>query len=117
MQSWQRCDFGVTGTACAARRASTCGLPIVGHARLAPAVADPFAGLGKIAAVGIKVSRHRTTHGVALNVAMDLAPYAGIDPCGYRGLRSVDLRTLGVDASWDAAADRLAGHLARRLQP
>ena len=87
-----------------------------GHAVLAPAAADPFAGLGKIAALGIKVSRHRTTHGVALNVAMDLAPFAGIDPCGYRGLQTVDLRSLGVDAGWDDVAARLARHLARVLQ-
>ena len=39
-----------------------------------------FTGLGKIAALGIKVSRHRTYHGVALNVAMDLEPYQRISP-------------------------------------
>ena len=78
-------------------------------------VLDPFAGLGKIAALGIKVSRHRTYHGVALNVAMDLEPFGRIDPCGYAGLQTVDLRSLGVDADFDEAAARLAGHLARRL--
>ena len=41
-----------------------------------------FEGLGKIAALGIKVSRHCTYHGVALNVAMDLEPFARINPCG-----------------------------------
>ena len=41
----------------------------------AAAGADPFAGLGKIAAIGVKVSRHRTYHGLALNVAMDLRPF------------------------------------------
>ncbi len=90
-----------------------------GHARLAapPAtVADPFAGLGKIAALGIKISQHRAYHGVALNVAMDLAPFARIDPCGYPGLSTVDLRTLGVEATWDEAAARLAAALQRRLQ-
>jgi lipoyl(octanoyl) transferase len=46
---------------------------------------DPFRGLGKIAALGIKVSRHCTYHGVALNVAMDLEPYSRINPCGYAG--------------------------------
>ena len=74
-----------------------CGWPIpFGHARLAPAAADPFHGLGKIAALGIKVSRHCSYHGVALNVAMDLEPFTRIDPCGYAGLQTVDLRTLGV---------------------
>ena len=78
-------------------------------------VLDPFAGLGKIAALGIKVSQHRTYHGVALNVAMDLEPFGRIDPCGYAGLQTVDLRSLGVDADFDEAAARLACHLARRL--
>ncbi len=90
-----------------------------GHAVLAPAAAmsdhDPFQGLGKIAALGIKVSRHCTYHGVALNVAMDLEPFSRIDPCGYAGLRTVDLRSLGVAIRWDEAAAALAEALQRRL--
>ena len=86
------------------------------HAVLLPATSgDLFAGLGKIAALGIKVSQHRTYHGVALNVAMDLEPFGRIDPCGYAGLKTVDLRSVGVDASVDEVASRLATHLARRL--
>jgi lipoyl(octanoyl) transferase len=77
--------------------------------------ANPFAGLGKIAALGIKVSRHCTYHGVALNVAMDLAPFARINPCGYEGLATTDLRSLGVDCSWDDAAGVLARQLVSRL--
>jgi lipoyl(octanoyl) transferase len=72
---------------------------------------DPFRGLGKVAALGIKVSRHYSYHGVALNVAMDLAPYARINPCGYAGLATVDLATLGAPVAWGDVADRLAGHL------
>jgi lipoyl(octanoyl) transferase len=79
--------------------------------------ADPWHGLGKIAALGIKLSRHRSYHGVALNVAMDLSPFDRIDPCGYPGLETVDLSTIGVDVSWDAAARRLADHLLNYLQP
>jgi lipoyl(octanoyl) transferase len=78
---------------------------------------DPFRGLGKIAALGIKVSRHRTYHGVALNVAMDLEPFSRIDPCGYAGLQTVDLARLGVSTSWDEAAERLAVRLARQFTP
>ena len=78
---------------------------------------DPFRGLGKVAALGIKVARHCTYHGVALNVAMDLAPYLGINPCGYAGLRTVDLRHLSVDVPWADAAERLAGHLDALLAP
>ena len=86
-----------------------------GHAVLQVDSLDPFRGLGKIAALGIKVSRHRTYHGVALNVAMDLEPFSRIDPCGYAGLQTVDLRDCGVRASWQGVAASLAGHLARRL--
>ncbi len=65
---------------------------------------DPFAGLAKIAALGIKVSRHRTYHGLALNVDMDLEPFSRINPCGYAGLRTVDLSTIGVSTTWNEAA-------------
>ncbi len=89
------------------------------HAALAPVAegADPFRGLGKIAALGIKVTRHCTYHGVALNVAMDLRPYAGINPCGYAGLQTVDLSTIGVQASWDEVAETLGTKLATYLSP
>lgn len=88
-----------------------------GHATPTGPSADPFAGLGKIAALGIKVSRHCTYHGVALNVAMDLQPFAGINPCGYAGLRTVDLSTIGVPASIDEVADVLGHRLADGLSP
>ena len=55
--------------------------------------------LGKVAALGIKVSRHFTYHGVALNVAMDVEPFSRINPCGYSGLQTVDMARLGVQAS------------------
>ena len=76
---------------------------------------DPFKGLGKIAALGIKISKHRSYHGVALNVAMDLEPYGRINPCGYAGLQTVDLSSVGVDVPWQAVADTLARRLAARL--
>ena len=73
--------------------------------------ADPFTGLGKIAALGVKVSRHCAYHGLALNVAMDLEPFGRINPCGYAGLRTVDMRSLGVQATPADAALRLAQRL------
>jgi len=76
-----------------------------------------FTGLGKIAALGIKVSRHCTYHGVALNVDMDLEPFARINPCGYVGLRTIDLSTIGIHAPWDEAAAVLGEQLAMRLTP
>ncbi len=78
---------------------------------------EPFYGLGKIAALGIKVSRHCTYHGVALNVAMDLEPFSRINPCGYAGLQTTDLSTIGVSASWQDAADVLGHKLRSYLQP
>jgi len=85
-----------------------------GHAVLQPGP-NLFEGLGKIAALGIKVSNHCSYHGVALNVAMDLEPFTRIDPCGYAGLKTVDLRSLGVECSWSEAAARLGAALASRL--
>ena len=79
--------------------------------------ADPFRGLGKIAALGIKVSRHCTYHGVALNVAMDLEPYSLINPCGYVGLQTTDLSTIGVSVSRQEAADVLSHKLVTYLSP
>lgn len=78
---------------------------------------EPWRGLGKIAALGIKVTRNRTYHGVALNVAMDLEPFARINPCGHTGLQTLDLARLGVSTSWREAADRLAARLASQLSP
>jgi lipoyl(octanoyl) transferase len=89
-----------------------------GHEALAlprPA-GDPFLGLGKIAALGVKVSNHCTYHGVAVNVAMDLQPFERINPCGYAGLRTVDLATLGLAVGPGEVAESLGGRLARQLR-
>ncbi|MDP9044937.1 MAG: lipoyl(octanoyl) transferase LipB [Pseudomonadota bacterium] len=87
------------------------------HASIMGPRREPFEGLGKIAALGIKVSRHCAYHGVALNVAMDLQPFLGIDPCGYPGLRAVDLSTIGVQATSQDVADLLGQRLASSLSP
>ncbi len=76
-----------------------------------------FTGLGKIAALGIKVSRNCTYHGVALNVAMDLEPFSRINPCGYARLQTVDLFTIGISVGWDEAANILSQKLATYLAP
>ena len=109
--------FGVTGH----RVAGAPGIYVRlddpgGHAALAgPRAEGDFSGLGKVAALGIKVSRHCTYHGLALNVAMDLSPYAGINPCGYAGLQTVDLATLGVRTDWTSVAQRLGDRLVSHL--
>ncbi len=76
-----------------------------------PGASPDFRGLGKIAALGIKVSRNCTYHGLALNVAMDLEPFSRINPCGYAGLQTVDLSTIGVAASWAEVATVLSQKL------
>lgn len=81
------------------------------------ATSPDFTGLGKIAALGIKVSRNCTYHGVALNVAMDLEPFSRINPCGYSGLQTVDLSTIGISVGWTEAADLLSHKLANYLAP
>jgi lipoyl(octanoyl) transferase len=91
-----------------------------GHSRLTPkpsGAAPDFSELGKIAALGIKVSRHCSYHGVALNVGMDLTPFDLINPCGYAGLQTVDLSTIGVSIAWEEAAAILAARLQSALIP
>jgi len=82
-----------------------------------PGAEARFSGKAKIAALGIKVHRGCAYHGVALNVAMDLAPFRAIDPCGYRGLAALDLATLGVAAEPFAAGRRLLERLQAHLAP
>lgn len=73
------------------------------------ALQDPHGdALAKIAALGIKIRRGRAYHGLALNVDMDLTPFAGINPCGYAGLQTVDLRACGVAAEVAGVGELLA---------
>jgi lipoyl(octanoyl) transferase len=112
--------FGVTGH----RVAGSPGIYVrlddpFSHAALTGPVspADPFRGLGKIAALGIKVARHGTYHGASFNVAMDLEPFSRINPCGYAGLQTVDLSTIGVHTTWEEAAHVLSQKLVTYLAP
>ncbi len=72
-------------------------------------------GEAKIAALGLRVRNGCTYHGLAVNIAMDLAPFADIDPCGFRGLLVTQLAELGVEKSVDAAGAELAPILAAHL--
>lgn len=77
-----------------------------------------FDGLAKISALGVKVRNHCTYHGVALNVKMDLQPFSWINPCGYEGLQTTDLFTMGVSLAqdgWENTARVLAAHLEQAL--
>jgi lipoyl(octanoyl) transferase len=72
-------------------------------------------GEAKIAALGLKVRNGCTYHGVAVNIAMDLAPFEGIDPCGYPGLAVAQVADFGVQRSVEAAGAELATHLCGHL--
>jgi lipoyl(octanoyl) transferase len=69
----------------------------------------------KIAALGIRVVRGRAYHGLALNVDMDLTPFAAIDPCGYPGLRVTQMRDLGFSDTAETIAARLSQLLMDKL--
>jgi len=76
-------------------------------------MSDQDGKLAKIAALGVKVRQGCTYHGVALNVDMDLSPFDGINPCGYEGLRTISMASLGVRADWATVAMALAREIER----
>ncbi len=69
----------------------------------------------KIASLGLRVRNGCTYHGVAVNIDMDLSPFADIDPCGYPGLRVTQLAEFGVRRSVADAGAALAPILAAQL--
>jgi lipoyl(octanoyl) transferase len=82
----------------------------------APGVYVTVGGVeAKIAALGLRVRNGCTYHGLALNVAMDLAPFSDIDPCGYPGLAVTQLADLGVVRTVDQVGAELAPILAARF--
>ena len=79
-------------------------------------VADGPRKGAKIAALGLKVRGNGCTyHGVSLNVAMDLSPFTWINPCGYSGLATVDMKTMGVDVPLADVQQALACALIEHL--
>jgi len=73
-----------------------------------PGAPGVYVGGAKVAALGIRVRRGRAYHGLALNVDMDLSPFAAIDPCGYPGLAVTQMKDLGFAESADVLGKRLA---------
>ncbi|WP_429001472.1 lipoyl(octanoyl) transferase LipB [Xanthomonas arboricola] len=80
-----------------------------------------YVGGAKIAALGIRVRRGCTFHGLSFNVAMDLEPFHRINPCGYQGLQVTSVLDLGGPSGMDAVKAVLLDQLARQfglvLQP
>ncbi|MEO5694167.1 MAG: lipoyl(octanoyl) transferase LipB [Usitatibacter sp.] len=89
-------DYGIAGI----RRAGMPGVYVEG---------------AKVAAIGLRVARGGTYHGIALNVDMDLEPFSRIDPCGYPGLAATRLADLGVRDSIDQVHEKLELHLRKCL--
>jgi len=69
----------------------------------------------KVAALGLKVSKSCSYHGLALNVATDLEAFGRIHPCGYEGLKTVDMQTLGIKDNGGTISQRLLEHLQKQL--
>lgn len=69
----------------------------------------------KIAALGLRIRNGCSYHGLALNVDMDLAPFANINPCGYAGLKVTQTRDLGIADGPEALGEKLAQKLLREL--
>jgi lipoyl(octanoyl) transferase len=74
-----------------------------------------YVGEAKLASVGVRVRRNGSYHGLALNVALDLEPFARINPCGYAGLRMTQLSELAGPVSVAAAARALEPQLLEAL--
>ncbi len=100
-------DFGITN---AQRKEGAPGVYVPYQAQGMPL------DLAKIAALGVKVSNGCTYHGLSLNVSMDLSPFYGINPCGYAGLQTIDMFSLGVEAEWQAVADSLSARLIHLIE-
>lgn len=74
-----------------------------------------YVGAAKIAAVGLRVRQGCCYHGLSLNVDLDLAPYARINPCGYAGLAVTQLGDLGGPVEMHAVGSALAAHVAAQF--
>ncbi len=80
-----------------------------------PGAPGVYVGGAKIAALGLKVKNGCTYHGLALNVAMDLSPFAAINPCGYEGMAVTQLAELVPAADVESASAKLAAQLEEKL--
>ena len=101
-------DFGIQ----AERHTGAPGIYVSEHSGVPP----EWIG-AKIAALGLKVSKGCSYHGLALNVATDLEAFQRIHPCGYEGLKTVDMQTLGIKDNIDTISQRLLQHLQKQLMP
>lgn len=86
---------------------------LTAHARVdAPGV---YVNDAKVAALGLRITRGRSYHGLSLNVDMDLSPFQGINPCGYEGMAVTQCRDLGIKDPLPKISDRLCALLSDEL--
>jgi lipoyl(octanoyl) transferase len=76
-----------------------------------------YVGDDKVAALGLRIRNGCSYHGLSLNVEMDLAPFADIDPCGFPGLRVTQLRDLGIRDDMNVLSEKLLASLQSNLWP
>ena len=94
-----------------------CVIDVLGErAARRPGAPGVYVDGAKVAALGIRVARGRAYHGLALNVDVDLAPFAAIDPCGFPGLAVTRTADLGIAEGSDELGSALAARLLRRLE-
>jgi lipoyl(octanoyl) transferase len=108
----ERAGLGIRQLVCALEKAvircvAGYGITAAGN-RQAPGV---YVDGRKLASIGLRIRRHCSYHGLALNVDMDLEPFARINPCGYRGLEVTQLAALGVRHGPERVADDLEAAL------
>lgn len=87
------------------------------HAERRPGAPGVYVGAAKLAALGLRIRGAYTYHGLALNVAMDLEPFARINPCGYAGLAVTSLEHLAGPLDAARVRTALVDHLCRNLYP
>jgi lipoyl(octanoyl) transferase len=87
-----------------------------GRGERKPGAPGIYVNGAKVAALGIRVTRGCSFHGLALNVDMDLAPFQAIDPCGYPGLRVTQTRDLGIEGTVASLGRRLSEALVNGLE-
>ena len=85
------------------------------HAERKDGAPGVYVAGAKIAALGIRVRRGCTFHGLSFNIGMDLEPFHRINPCGYQGLQVTTLADLGGPSSMDAVKPVLLSNLARQF--
>ncbi len=86
------------------------------HAQRKPGAPGVYVEEAKIAALGLRIQRGCSTHGLALNVDLDLAPFTHINPCGYARLAVTRLCDLGVTLPWEVLENQLLEQVRTQLE-